>query len=66
MKLLLPLLLVVIISVQFISYAEAGHHHVVVENTSTSSSDVELKGVDDKVLKEKVGDGDHVDKDQHK
>ena len=66
MKLLLPLLLAVFISVQLISYAEARHHHEVVERESTNSSDTEQKGLDDKVLKHKVGNEAHVDEVHHR
>jgi len=66
MKLLLPLLLAVFISVQFISCIDARHHHELVERESTNSSDTEQKGLDDKVLKHKVGHEDHVDEVHHR
>lgn len=66
MKLLLPLLLAVFISVQFISYIDARRHHEVVERESTNSSDTEQKGIDDKVLKHKIGNEAHVDEVHYK
>ncbi|KAL7043017.1 hypothetical protein ACKWTF_001364 [Chironomus riparius] len=66
MKLLLPILLAVLFLVQFISYAEASHHHEIAERNLTNSSVTEQKGIDDKVLNGEIEHSDRIDEDYQK